>query len=418
MATTLSLRDIISNNTITSSVTNNTLSCTVNINGIFSSNNDTVTVVLVFDKDNVPHDRFLITSYSPSITSFNVGGRNPGEERVRTVFDIGVYDEGTQSFITNQNSAHNQVVAESGSPIPISVNNSNTNALVSSSTQYPAYMITMTSVKENGTTVNSGVGCDVSISGFGLNIDYAPDTRTVSIKAVNTMPGDHISIDDSQAVSVGTSYTFEIGSFWQAEAISHDYRKIIQVDIKIVDTGTVYSFKTPEELSEIGMNEPGWGIGILYGNWTNVDLMKLFVNYEITIYFDKYVTAKISTDSSNSNDLVRLYNGDETLSLGTEFRTGVDNYVIIFKAKAGKGRRICGVTDKFNGTVTNYDWTGSCNEDFTEYRLSYGCWDETKGVVRDITIHFEDIPGAYNVYVGQTKAVKIFVGTQEILNIL
>lgn len=260
-----------------------------------------------------------------------------------------------------------------------------------------------------------------------FTVEYTNPSDIAVIEAINVMEGDKFCILDVNENDVGTSFDGTTVAF-SFNAQSYDGRKISRIDLFFSTNNTDWtllrSIETTEELISIGwVQDEG---RILYlGNGASV--FDGFSQYKLkcVVYFEEYMTVKIGSEDAKDGDYIQLFNSDKTQALGYKACTGLEGEKIYWRATAGSGRKIAGVTLRTDDTV--YDLFGEdfentfghvINNEHTSIEEFFSCNDLTRGSVREVIVYFEDVPVTYAVYVGQIKALKVFVGTTEILKMV
>lgn len=260
-----------------------------------------------------------------------------------------------------------------------------------------------------------------------FTVEYTNPSDVAVIEAVNTMDGDEFYILDGNDNNVGTSFDGTTVGF-NFKAKSYDGRKISRIDLFFSTSNTNWallrSIGTTEELMSLSWvgND---GSTLSLGNGASV--FDGFSQYKLkcVVYFEEYLTVKIGSEDAKDGDYIQLFNADKTQSLGYKACISIEGDKIYWRATAGSGRRIAGVTWKYGDTT--YDLFGedfentfanAMNNEHTFIEEVFSCNDLTRGRVCEVIVYFEDIPVTYAVYVGQTKALRVYVGSTEILNIL
>lgn len=140
-------------------------------------------------------------------------------------------------------------------------------------------------------------------------------------------------------------------------------------------------------------------------------------------------TATISAVNKASADMIGIYNGNkygEYLGLSCKYGAATSIFNPVFYAKTFDGRKIIQIDIFKNGTLyTSYDTTAEMNSLVSIGAMS-STWDEVEigtgyfgnDANFEVIIYFEEPPVTYKIFVGQTQALRAYVGQKEILNIL
>lgn len=255
-----------------------------------------------------------------------------------------------------------------------------------------------------------------TISNLSIEINFTPAPYKVKLNAINAINGDTVCLLAADGSSLNaTEYEFQLGDQFSYYVKTCDGRtiKAISAYCNGVDEGV----SKPDFSASLNEQENIFQLDV------TVFLDMCGKTIELYITLNNPCVAKISTVNGTAYDKYYLMSMDETVNYGTEYVVPLQSDGCLFYALATGGRKITGIDlylDNKYSTTWNYATLVSHNWLSSDCRILKLKYTEITPIAEndtmEIVVYFEGNP--YAVYVGQTQALRVYVGATEVLNIV